>query len=207
MTENDTRHHGAPDEPADPRSADEPVLRRAVDPDAGELHNMGGAIGAAPDTAAGDRSDVSTSATGGFAEPVTGTTPSDEGTALAQSPLGPDDPLQEQPGGDIGPVPRSRTDEYVAIDPPASGGSGAGADGETEARLAQKRAETPAPEGPVDGSPGSPTSSERAGETPPHEDAERMESALRSAGPFLVDDRRPVTRLPDVEDGPGTSLT
>ncbi len=48
---------------------------------------------------------------------------------------------------------------------------------------------------------------ERAGETPPHAEAEKMESALREAGP-LVDDSEieEARRIQATEPGPGTSL-
>ena len=51
-------------------------------------------------------------------------------------------------------------------------------------------------------------SAERAGETPPHEDAERMEAALRVGGPLVPDDEAEAQarREQPTEDGPGTSL-
>jgi len=51
-------------------------------------------------------------------------------------------------------------------------------------------------------------SSERAAETPPHSDAEEMESALREGGPFLAGDpHEQARREQPTEAGPGTSLT
>ena len=51
-------------------------------------------------------------------------------------------------------------------------------------------------------------SSERAGETPPHPDAEEMESALREGGPLLDDSEvEEARRQQATEPGPGTSLT
>jgi hypothetical protein len=51
-------------------------------------------------------------------------------------------------------------------------------------------------------------SSERAAETPPHDDAERMEAALRIGGPLVTDDEDEAQqrREQPTEDGPGTSL-
>jgi hypothetical protein len=53
--------------------------------------------------------------------------------------------------------------------------------------------------------------SENAGETPPHADAEEMESALRDRGEALVtdadDELAQARRRQPTEDGPGTSLT
>lgn len=51
-------------------------------------------------------------------------------------------------------------------------------------------------------------SSERAAQTPPHEDAERMESALRVGGPLVRDDPDEAQRERErpSEPGPGTSL-
>ena len=48
----------------------------------------------------------------------------------------------------------------------------------------------------------------RAGETPPHADAERMEAALRLGGPLVPDDEAEAQarREQPTEDGPGTSL-
>lgn len=51
---------------------------------------------------------------------------------------------------------------------------------------------------------------ETAAETPPHEDAERMEAALRIGGPLApLEDEQTATarRERPTEDGPGTSLT
>ncbi len=48
--------------------------------------------------------------------------------------------------------------------------------------------------------------SERAAETPPQEDAERMEAALREGGPLRPIDDAPDGEPPLAEDGPGTSL-
>jgi hypothetical protein len=51
-------------------------------------------------------------------------------------------------------------------------------------------------------------SSERAGETPPHDDAEQLESALREGGPLgPADDAAEQRRQQPTEEGPGTSLT
>ena len=52
-------------------------------------------------------------------------------------------------------------------------------------------------------------SSELAGQTPPHADAEEMERALRTAGPLVADDQEAVRnrRHAATEEGPGTSLT
>jgi hypothetical protein len=49
--------------------------------------------------------------------------------------------------------------------------------------------------------------SERAGETPPHQDAERLESALREGGPLAdgEDARRAAAREAPLDPG-GTSL-
>ncbi len=60
--------------------------------------------------------------------------------------------------------------------------------------------------GPIDAEQVDPehASSERAAETPPHEDAERMEAALRLGGPLVKDE--PSSDPPFAEDGPGTSL-
>lgn len=50
--------------------------------------------------------------------------------------------------------------------------------------------------------------SERAGETPAHPDAERMEAALRAAGPLVkLSDPAEQARQSATEDGPGTSLS
>ena len=203
MTSNDAPHQGEPDQPGDPALADQPVMRRDVDPDAGPLHTMGGNIGPAADTAAGDRRGVSAGAEGAYAESVTQTTPSDPETALAQEPLGPDDPFQEPQGGDTAPKPVARADEYLDMD---ADQSGRGADGDLDARLAQKRAETPeVPAAAVGRDPQ--YSSEHAADPPPQVDAERMEAALRERGPLPTGERRPAGRVPDIEDGPGTSLT
>lgn len=52
-------------------------------------------------------------------------------------------------------------------------------------------------------------SADLAGDTPPHADAEEMESALREGGPLVEEDEGAVTtrREASTEDGPGTSLT
>ena len=48
----------------------------------------------------------------------------------------------------------------------------------------------------------------RAAETPPHPDAEAMESALREGGPLVTDEEHEqAVRAQPTEDGPGTSLT
>ncbi|RZS90249.1 hypothetical protein EV189_2033 [Motilibacter rhizosphaerae] len=49
----------------------------------------------------------------------------------------------------------------------------------------------------------------RAGETPPQDDAEQLESALREGGPLVHDDpaREQALKEQPTEDGPGTSLT
>ena len=49
--------------------------------------------------------------------------------------------------------------------------------------------------------------SELAGETPPHPDAEQMESALREGGPLASEDLTEQRRRQPTEPGPGTSLT
>ncbi len=49
--------------------------------------------------------------------------------------------------------------------------------------------------------------SELAGETPPHADAEKMESALREGGPLAGDPYAEARRVQPTEPGPGTSLT
>jgi hypothetical protein len=49
--------------------------------------------------------------------------------------------------------------------------------------------------------------SELAGETPPHPDAEKMESALREGGPLAGDPYAEARRVQPTEPGPGTSLT
>jgi len=50
-------------------------------------------------------------------------------------------------------------------------------------------------------------SAERAGETPPQEDAEQLESALREGGPLAPADRfADQRRERSTEPGPGTSL-
>ncbi len=49
-------------------------------------------------------------------------------------------------------------------------------------------------------------SSERAAETPPHADSERMEAALREGGPLRSLPKPNPEDVPDIEDGPGTSL-
>ena len=50
--------------------------------------------------------------------------------------------------------------------------------------------------------------SETAAETPPHEDAEKLESALREGAGFLriADDHSVARAKQPTEDGPGTSL-
>jgi hypothetical protein len=50
--------------------------------------------------------------------------------------------------------------------------------------------------------------SETAAETPPQEDAERLESALREGAGFLriADPEAPRRRAQETEEGPGTSL-
>lgn len=50
--------------------------------------------------------------------------------------------------------------------------------------------------------------SEVAAETPPHADAEEMESALREHGPLVTDDQDEAAarREAPTEDGPGVSL-
>jgi len=51
-------------------------------------------------------------------------------------------------------------------------------------------------------------SAERAGETPPHPDAEKMEAALRKGGPLITDaEIEEARRIQATEPGPGTSLT
>jgi hypothetical protein len=50
-------------------------------------------------------------------------------------------------------------------------------------------------------------SAERAGETPPHADAEQMESALREGGPLAPADRYERQRREAASDPGGTSLT
>ena len=50
-------------------------------------------------------------------------------------------------------------------------------------------------------------SSERAAETPPHEDAEQMERALREGGPLAAADRYEQQRREAPTDAGGTSLT
>lgn len=51
--------------------------------------------------------------------------------------------------------------------------------------------------------------SELAGETPPHPDAEEMESALRQGGPLWKESEaeQAARRKQPTEPGPGTSLT
>jgi len=50
-------------------------------------------------------------------------------------------------------------------------------------------------------------SAERAGETPPHEDAEQLESALREGGTLgPADEFAAQRRERSTEPGPGTSL-
>ena len=63
--------------------------------------------------------------------------------------------------------------------------------------------------GPIDAEQVDPehASSERAAETPPQEDAERMESALREGGPLGSREADSAEPPPFAEDGPGTSLT
>lgn len=201
-----SRHEGAPDVPADPAQAGQPVLRRPVDPDADRVHDMGGDIGPAPMTA-GRTSSGSGPGGGGADGPrarsVGSVAAPEEDSPVAASPMDLDDPYSADPGGDAAPAPVARTDEYVDIDAPATGAAGRGADGDTAARLAQKRAETTGPDGRDTG-----LAAEGAAETPAQPDAERMEAALRERGP-LPERRseRPASDLPDVEDGPGTSLT
>ena len=48
-------------------------------------------------------------------------------------------------------------------------------------------------------------SAERAGETPPQPDAERLESALREAGPLMGDPHQDDAKLAPLDPG-GTSL-
>ena len=48
----------------------------------------------------------------------------------------------------------------------------------------------------------------QAGETPPQENAEQMEAAMRQGGPLVHDDpaEAAAVRYAPTEDGPGTSL-
>ena len=66
-------------------------------------------------------------------------------------------------------------------------------------------------DGPVDAEAVDPehARSELAAETPPHPDAEEMESALRERGPLVADDERArqAQWAQPTEPGPGTSLT
>ena len=70
---------------------------------------------------------------------------------------------------------------------------------------------TPAPTSPEEAELTHPdeASAERAGETPPQEDAEQMEAALRRGGFLETDDpaEAQARREQPTEDGPGTSLT
>jgi hypothetical protein len=212
------RHAGPPDVPADPAHAGEPVLRRPVDPDDDAVHDMGGAIGPASMTPAEARvaradADPERDAYAESREPTT--PPAPEGTAMALSTLGDDDPFQDQQGSDIAPAPAPHAGDYVDADPPGPGGAaGQGADGDTAARreLARTVDRTPsaAPGEDDEPDPSLRYDSGLAAETPPQADAEQMEAALREGGPILLprEERAKLHRdeQPFAEDGPGTSL-
>ena len=101
-------------------------------------------------------------------------------------------------------------DTYLALegDQPLSAGGGGGVDGADSAAAARlDDVEDPDFDDPEVRDPEH-ASAERAGETPPHADAERMEAALRIGGPLVPDDEAEaqLRREQPTEDGPGTSL-